>query len=295
MIEDPLSPAWEYWAALVIAGLGFAVAYHSGRDLPARGRSACSRCGRSWPSRASNPASCATTWATRTSSSRRLFGGLVAFGWAPHRRTTAWLIGLLCLTALFASLRQNPAVYVAPFDRAERLVDQALTLSDGTATNEAIAQARDDSLRRREARAAGLRRPERPCGARRTGRRRSPVGATPGLVAASGLPGLFGLQRLRSTTRTPRVSVTRWPAAGPAREHPSTSTVATRRGSPPGTMRALLCHFRPAATGERWLLLEPLRPAVRARARDREAHGQVRSTDADPARAGRAEPGLRAH
>ena len=71
-----------------------------------------------------------------------MLGGLVAFGWAPHRRTTAWLIGALVLLANFAALRENPADRVAPFTRAGRLLDEAKLLAQGGATEKAIDDAR---------------------------------------------------------------------------------------------------------------------------------------------------------
>jgi hypothetical protein len=71
-----------------------------------------------------------------------MLGGLVAFGWAPHRRTTAWLIGALVLLANFAAPRENPADRVEPLHRASRLLDEAKLLAQGGATEKAIASAR---------------------------------------------------------------------------------------------------------------------------------------------------------
>ena len=122
--EDP-NVGWEYWAAFLVIGLGFAVAWHAAWALPGRGK-----------------VGLVALWALLSFMSFKagfvrhdpshsniffasLLGGLVAFGWAPHRRRTAWLLGAIFALALFSSLRKDPADLIHPVSRASNLVDQA--------------------------------------------------------------------------------------------------------------------------------------------------------------------------
>ena len=139
--EDP-NVGWEYWAAFLVMGLGFAVARHAAWALPGRGKLGL-----------------VVLWALLSFMSFKagfvrhdpshsniffasLLGGLVAFGWAPHRRRTAWLVGVIFALALFSSLRKDPADLIHPVSRASNLVDQAVLLADGSATRKGILDAR---------------------------------------------------------------------------------------------------------------------------------------------------------
>jgi hypothetical protein len=143
--EDPKA-AWEFWVAFLVAGIGLVVAWRAGDLLPARGR---------WGLVALWGVLAFTSWKAgfiRHDPGHTniyfvsLLGGLVAFGWAPHRRATAWRLGVLFTVVVFASLREDPANYYQPITRATKLFDQAQLLSDGSATNEAIATARQGRI-----------------------------------------------------------------------------------------------------------------------------------------------------
>ena len=129
--------AWQYWAALVLVGIGFAAV---------------------WQGSAGNRRlriGLVLLWATLAFTSFKegfvrhdgihasiffasMFGGLVALAWVPHRRMTGVLIALLALTALFGATGQPPSRVFDPFDRVDALVQQTKMLADGSATNEGI-------------------------------------------------------------------------------------------------------------------------------------------------------------
>jgi hypothetical protein len=139
--EDPLG-AWEFWTVAVVTGVGFAVAWRAGELLPGRARGGLIAL---WAVLAFT--SFKAGYVRHDAAHASIFftsmlGGLVAFGWARHRRTSAWLIGALVLLANFAVLHENPSDRVAPFKRAGRLLDEAKLLAQGDATKTAIASAR---------------------------------------------------------------------------------------------------------------------------------------------------------
>ena len=129
--------AWQYWAALVLVGIGFAAV---------------------WQGSAGNRRlriGLLLLWATLAFTSFKegfvrhdaghadiffasMVGGLVALAWVPHRRMTGVLIALLALTALFGATGQPPSRVFDPFDRVDALVQQTKMLADGSATNEGI-------------------------------------------------------------------------------------------------------------------------------------------------------------
>jgi hypothetical protein len=143
--EDP-NAGWEYWAAFVVIGLGYAIVLRASELRPRRTRLGFLAL---WTLLAfttfkagfvrHDPSHANIFFAS-------LLGGIVAFGWVPARRTTVWLTGLLLVTTLFASYRVDPANLIEPFARAGRLVDQARLLADGGATRTAIAEARAGRL-----------------------------------------------------------------------------------------------------------------------------------------------------
>ena len=115
--QDTLT-GWERTAALLLAGVGFAVAWRAGELLPRRARLGLVAL---WAVLAfttfkagfvrQDPAHVNIFFAS-------LLGGLVAFGWAPHRRQTAWLLGALFAVVMIASARQELPDLVSPFTRA---------------------------------------------------------------------------------------------------------------------------------------------------------------------------------
>jgi hypothetical protein len=128
---------WEYWAALVIVGVGFTAAWHGGEG------SRRLRVG------------LLLLWAALAFTSFKpgfvrhdpghvdiffasTLGGLLALSWVPHRRTTGALIALLALTALFGATGHDPSRALDPFDRVDAFADQTGVLADGSVTHERI-------------------------------------------------------------------------------------------------------------------------------------------------------------
>jgi hypothetical protein len=140
--QDPLT-TWERTAAIILAGIGLVIGWRAGDLLPRRARLGLLAL---WAVLAfttfkagfvrHDPAHANIFFAS-------LLGGLVAFGWVPHRRLTAWLLGALFAVTLVASLRAAPRDFVAPLHRASRFVDEARLLADGSDTRAAVARARD--------------------------------------------------------------------------------------------------------------------------------------------------------
>jgi hypothetical protein len=256
--EDP-GAAWELSAAFLLIGIGYAVVWRAGARLGSRGR-----------------VGLLALWTVLAFTSFKagfvrhdplhaniffasLLGGLVAFGWSPHRRLTAWLIGALALTMVFASLGVSPRSYVAPIARARDLVDQAWLLADGDRTAAAINAGRAARLpfdhidpRLVEAARAGTVHID-------------PVEA--GLVWVQHLRWrpLPVFQSYSSYTRKldERNAAAVRDASGPDRILREDG-VYLDRGNPirrpeidePATMRAMLCHFRVQATIVPWMLIE---------------------------------------
>ena len=117
--QDTLT-GWERTAALLLAGVGFAVAWRAGGLLPRRARLGLVAL---WAVLAfttfkagfvrQDPAHVNIFFAS-------LLGGLVAFGWAPHRRQTAWLLGALFAVVMIASARQELPDLVSPLHPREQ-------------------------------------------------------------------------------------------------------------------------------------------------------------------------------
>jgi hypothetical protein len=141
VVENP-EKAWELWAAGLLCVLGLGVTWRAADTLPARGR-----------------AGLVVLWAVLAFTSFKatfvrhdgghsniffatLLCASLAFGWAPHRRRTALLIGAPLVIALWAAGGATPARQYAVVDNAKRFVDQAKLLTDGSETNAAIATAR---------------------------------------------------------------------------------------------------------------------------------------------------------
>lgn len=251
-IEFP-ETAWEYWAALVVAVLGFVVARNAGARLPRRSAMGLLAL---WALLAFT--SFKSGFVRHDAGHANIFwastlGGLIAFGWAAPRRSTAVLIGLLMLFGTLASLRLPLSSIVAPYDRAKALVDQAQTLTDGSASNDAIA-------RGREARAAV----EKLDGEIFKAANGIPAHIDPvdaGLVWSQRLPwhplpvfqtytaythhlDELNADALRSRDGPPQV----------IREKGISSTIDGRNPSweSPAAMLAMLCNFRATQTAEHW-------------------------------------------
>jgi hypothetical protein len=159
------------------------------------------------------------------------------------------------LVALFASLRVNPASFVAPLDRAERLVDQTLTLTDGSATNEGIARARDERV------ATEALDPVLVEAARGRAVHVDPVDA--GLPWAQRLPWnplpVFQTYSAYTAFLDDRnAAALRGPNAPPLliREIGQTLDARNPAWESPAAMREMLCHYRAIESGPRWQLLE---------------------------------------
>ena len=256
--EDPKA-AWEFWAAFLVAGIGFAVAWRAGELLPTRGRAGLLAL---WALLAftsfklgfvrHDPLHTSLYFAT-------LLGGLVAFGWAPHRRQTAWLLGAFMFLLIHACLRTNPADSVAPLERAGNVFDQAKLLTDGSATNRAIAAARaarvpvaqlDPRLRR----AVGSRTVHV-----------EPVDA--GLVWSQGLRWrpLPVFQSYSAYTRDldeRNAAEVRSPDGPQVILRESSNTIDQRNPAweSPAAQREILCHFVAPTIIGRWILLERAAP-----------------------------------
>ena len=260
--EDP-SAGWEFWAAFVATGIGYAVVVRAAELRPRRTRLGFLAL---WTVLAfttfkagfvrHDPSHANIFFAS-------LLGGLTAFGWVPARRTTVWLVGLLLTTVLFASYHQDPANLIEPFARAGRLIDQAQLLADGGATRAAIADARTGRLRFEQLNGELL------AEARRGTVHIEPVEA-----------GMAWVQRLRwrplpvfqtysaytSALDERNADAIRGPHAPDRilREH----GVYLDRGNPirsplidaPSTYRAMLCHYRAGRAVAPWIVLERTSP-----------------------------------
>ena len=134
--SDP-GARWEYWAALVLVGVGFAVAWQ-GSEGNRRLRTGLMLL---WAVLAFT--SFKTGFVRHDPGHADIFftavlGGLLALSWIPHRRVTGGLIALLALACLFGATGRDPGQVVDPFDRVDALADQTTMLADGSETNEAI-------------------------------------------------------------------------------------------------------------------------------------------------------------
>jgi hypothetical protein len=255
--EDP-GAVWEFSAAFLLIGIGYVVAWRAGDLLTTRSRRGLVAL---WTVLAfttfkagfvrHDPVHSNILWAS-------LLGGFVAFGWVPHRRMTAWLVGALAVIVLLASLHVSPASYVAPIQRASDLVDQARLLSSGAKTNAAIDAGRAARL--------PLDRidPKLVAAARAGTVHIDPVEA--GLVWVQHLRWrpLPVFQAYSAYTRNldERNAAAVRDASGPDRILREDG-VYLDRGNPirrpeidePATYRAMLCHFREQATIVPWMLI----------------------------------------
>ena len=257
--QDPLT-GWERTAALLLAGVGFAVAWRAGELLPRRARLGLVAL---WAVLAfttfkagfvrQDPAHVNIFFAS-------LLGGLVAFGWAPHRRQTAWLLGALFAVVMMASARAELPDLVSPVTRAGKLADQARTLAGPDRTASAIAAARAarigyEQLDARFVRAVG----------RRT------VHVEPIDAGAAWAHNLrwHPLPVFQSYSAYTQALDERNAATARDPDGPETilreATITFDNRNPafesPEAMRAILCHFRaPGPALGRWILLERVAP-----------------------------------
>ena len=134
---------WKRWTAGLVSAIGLVVAWRAGDALPPRGRAglvalwgvlAFTSFKGTFVRHEGNPA--IIFFGT-------LLGGLVAFGWAAHRRQTALLIAALFTLVLWATGGPTPRWQYALVEHARAFADQARLLTDGSDTNAAIAAARD--------------------------------------------------------------------------------------------------------------------------------------------------------
>ncbi|MEA2135388.1 MAG: hypothetical protein QOC68_3297 [Solirubrobacteraceae bacterium] len=258
-LEQPMKE-WQLWAAAGLAGAGLLVAWRAADALSRRARLGL-----------------LALWAVLAFTSFKasfvrhdvghgkiyfaaLLGGLVAFGWAPHRRQTAWLLGALFAATLLAAWTISPQRLLTPVARARSFADQARLLVDGSDTNAAIAGGR---------RARGA-------VEQFDGRFVSAIGRRTVHVEPSDA-GLVWSQRLRwrplpvfqnysayTTYLDERNAATARSPAGPDVIMREQAPVADGRNpafEAPAATRAILCHFRTAqGPFGRWLMLERSAP-----------------------------------
>jgi hypothetical protein len=251
---------WETWAAAALALAGLLVALRAADTLPSRARLGLAAL---WTVLAFT--SFKAGFVRHDAGHANIFfasvlGGLVAFGWSPHRRQTAWLLGALFAISLFAAGGPAPRGLFTPLERAQRFVDQARLLSDGSDTNAAIAAARS----------------ERVAFEQLDGRFLAAIGHRTVDVEPRDA-GLVWSQRLRWRPLPVFQSYSAYTAEldrrnadvasspdGPAvimREETATADARNPAFESPAAIRAILCHFRPAGGPlGRWLMLERIAP-----------------------------------
>ncbi len=256
--EDP-NVGWEFWAAFLVIGLGFAAAWHAGWTLPGRAKAGLLGL---WAVLAftsfkagfvrHDPAHANIFFAS-------LLGGLVAFGWAPHRARTAWLVGAIFALALFSSLRKDPADLISPVARATHMVDQARLLADGPATRKGIEAARAERAEKEQL-------DQRFHAAIGDGTVHvEPLDA--GLPWAQGLrwrplPVFQSYSAYTADLDERNAAAVRSPS-GPdfvLRENGPTFSDRNPLFDAPAAMRETLCHFREVRPLGRWILLERTAP-----------------------------------
>jgi hypothetical protein len=257
--QDPLT-AWERWAAVLLAGIGLAVAWRAGDLLPRRARLGLVAL---WAVLAfttfkagfvrQDPAHVNIFFAS-------MLGGLVAFGWAPHRRQTAWLLGALFAVVMIASARAELPDLVSPFTRAGKLADQARLLANGKKTGAAISAARAARVGFEQLDARFV---------QEVGRRTvhvEPIDA--GAVWAHKLrwhplPVFQSYSAYTQSLDERNAAAARDPDGPEVILRESTITFDNRNPAfeSPEAMRAILCHFRaPGPPLGRWILLERSTP-----------------------------------
>ena len=251
-LEAPASE-WEYWVALILAATGFAAAWAAGAGLTTRARAGLVAM---WAILAfttfksgfvrHDPGHVNIFFAT-------MAGGLAAFAWAARRQTVA-LVGVLALTALFASLRTDPADTVQPLTRADRFFSQLGTLSDGSETNRLIGAA---------TRVIGQGYAVDPATLDAIGAHDVHIDPwDTAIVRAYGLewdplPVFQSYSAYTEDLDERNADELRDPD-GPARVMRAASLALDGRNpawESPAAVRAMLCFFRPTSANERWLVL----------------------------------------
>jgi hypothetical protein len=138
---DPLGK-WDPWWAILLGVAGLAVVARAAHALPRRER-----------------AGVLALWTVLAFTSFKagfvrqepghisiffssLLGGIVAFGWAPHRQVSAYLVGAVFALAMLAF--DGPSLHrlISPLTRARNFADEARLLSDGSDINAGIAAGR---------------------------------------------------------------------------------------------------------------------------------------------------------
>jgi hypothetical protein len=251
---------WEFWVVAVLAGAGLLVAWRAGEMLPPRSRYGL-----------------VALWAVLAFTSFKagfvrhdrghatiyfaaVLGGIVAFGWAPHRRQTAWLLGAVFAIALIGAGGTPLQRWFTPRERTRSFTDEARVLMDGSRTNAGIA---DGRLKRRNA--------EQWDGRFLSAIGRRTVHIEPwdaGLVWSQGLRWrplpVFQNYSAYTTDLDERNAAVARSRSGPDVIMREQAPVADGRNpafEAPAATRAILCNFRTAqGPFGRWLMLERSAP-----------------------------------
>ncbi len=257
--EEPMRE-WEPWAAALLGGVGLLVAWRAGEALPRRAQVGLAVLWIVLAFTAFKAAFVRHDMGHTNIYFASVLGGLVAFGWAPHRRQTALLLGALFAVTLLASGGPSPRRQFTPVLRAESFFDQLRLLSDGSATNEGIAAARDERAAFEEFDGRFL---------DAIGDRTVHVEPTDaGLVWAQGLrwkplPVFQSYSAYTADLDDRNADMVRSPDGPEVIMREATVTFDNRIAAfeSPAAIVAMLCHFRPGAGPYgRWLLLERSAP-----------------------------------
>jgi len=257
--EEPMRE-WEPWAAALLGGIGALVAWRAGEALPRRAQVGLVLLWAVLAFTAFKAAFVRHDAGHTNIYFASVLGGLVAFGWAPHRRQTALLLGALFAVTLLASGGPSPRSLYTPVLRADSFFEQLRLLTDGSATNAGIAAARDERAAFEEFDGRFL---------DAIGDRTVHVEPTDaGLVWAQGLRWkplpVFQSYSAYTADLDDRNADMARSREGPEvimREATVTFDNRVAAFESPAAIVAMLCHFRPGAGPYgRWLLLERSAP-----------------------------------
>ena len=111
--EEPMRE-WEPWAAALLGGIGAFVAWRAGDALPRRAQLGLVLLWTVLAFTAFKAAFVRHDAGHTNIYFASVLGALIAFGWAPHRRQTAWLLGALFAVTLLASGGPTPRTLYTP-------------------------------------------------------------------------------------------------------------------------------------------------------------------------------------